>query len=38
VDRVRYAVARSILWEAFVIATAKGTSHVDDATIAVEAF
>ncbi len=27
-----------LLWEAFVSASAKGTSHVDDATIAVSAF
>ncbi len=27
-----------LIWEAFVSATAKGPSHVDDATIAVEAF
>jgi len=27
-----------LVWEAFVSASAKGTSHVDDATIAVAAF
>jgi len=27
-----------LIWEAFVSATAKGHSHIDDATIAVEAF
>jgi hypothetical protein len=27
-----------LLWEAFVSATAKGNTHVDDATIAVAAF
>jgi hypothetical protein len=27
-----------LIWEAFVSADAKGTTHVDDATIAVEAF
>jgi hypothetical protein len=39
-DWDRFARARSglLIWEAFVTATAKGSSHVDDAKIAVDAF
>jgi hypothetical protein len=39
-DRERFAEARSglLIWEAFVSAAAKGSSHVADARIAVEAF
>lgn len=37
-DEFARAEGGRLIWEAFVTAAAKGASHVDDATIAVEAF
>lgn len=37
-DAFEQAGSGLLIWEAFVTAAAKGQSHVDDATIAVEAF